>query len=421
MSDYLAIGGVSAVLKSLLGDALSQGGPATILGSTSAITNTSPDLIVTGPDEAAQINLFMYYASINPSLRNLGLPSQDAGGNRVANPPLAINLHYLVTTYGAAQYDPEILLAWAMQVFHNTPVVPRAVIEQALADLTSAHPATPQQSLIATTNLASQVEQIRITPETLTTEEIYRLWAAFSTSYRPTTSYQVSVVVIQDTQAYTANLPVQRRSVMALPLVSPVLDQVTPPMVATGEVLTVTGSSLLGNSAAETTISFDGADAISAATVQGNVVRVNAPASLFAGVHTLRAIRTVTFETSDRVHSGFSSNPIAFQLLPTVTPAGGPPLSVAQGSVLTLTLTPPVSRLQTVVVFFGDQAIPLPTPPSTAPDTSSTIAVTVPASVGAATYPLRVAVDGAQSRLQRDVTVGSPTYGQWLPQVKVTA
>src|SRR5579885_2340097 len=128
MSDYLAVGGVSAVLKALLNQGLSDFGPATVLVSPPGITNKAPDLIPTGPDEPPQLNLFMYYASINPALRNLGLPSMDASGNALSNPPLAINLHYLVTAYGANPFDPELLLAFAMQVFHDTPVVPRGII-----------------------------------------------------------------------------------------------------------------------------------------------------------------------------------------------------------------------------------------------------------------------------------------------------
>jgi hypothetical protein len=137
MSDYLAVGGVTAVLKSLLNAGLSEGGPSTVLVSPPGITNMSPDLIATGQDEPPQLNLFMYYASINPALRNLDLPSTDSNGNVISNPPLPINLHYLVTAYGANPYDPEILLAFAMQVFHNTPVVPRSTIQAALTALNS--------------------------------------------------------------------------------------------------------------------------------------------------------------------------------------------------------------------------------------------------------------------------------------------
>ena len=86
MSDYLAVGGVSAVLKSLLTTALSAGGPSTILGATAGITNVAPDLVTTGPEETPQINIFLYYASINPALRNLNLPSMNANGGLISGP-----------------------------------------------------------------------------------------------------------------------------------------------------------------------------------------------------------------------------------------------------------------------------------------------------------------------------------------------
>lgn len=77
MSDYLAVGAVTAVLKSLLNAGLTDGGPATVLASPPGVTNVPPDFITTGNTEQPQLNLFMYYASINPALRNLNLPSVD--------------------------------------------------------------------------------------------------------------------------------------------------------------------------------------------------------------------------------------------------------------------------------------------------------------------------------------------------------
>src|SRR5262249_48800047 len=101
MSDYLGVAGVSATLRSLLTTALTSGGPSSLLGSSlSAVTSLSPDLIKTGAQEQPQLNLFMYYANINSSLRNLDLPSMNGQGNRLSNPPLALNLHYLITAYG---------------------------------------------------------------------------------------------------------------------------------------------------------------------------------------------------------------------------------------------------------------------------------------------------------------------------------
>ncbi|MGA7314743.1 MAG: Pvc16 family protein [Silvibacterium sp.] len=424
MSNYLAVGGVSAVLMSLLNNALTQGGPTTILGGSKAITNQAPDLITTGDNETPLINLFMYYASINPALRNLDLPSMSSDRTRLSNPPLPLNLHYLITAYGSNLFDAEILLGWAMQVFHETPVVPRAVIAEAISDLTLIAQPTAEEQLVATSDLANQIEHIRITPETLTTEEIYRLWGAFLTHYRPTTSYQVSVAVIQDTQSYKSNLPVRRRSVLGLPLISPVIENISPSMVASGQVLTINGNNFLGDSAAETKVSFDDAAPVAAATVQGTCVRVVVPATLEAGVRSVRVIRQVMFATSTKPHSGFSSNPTPLQLIPVIQPPplpALPPIKANQGQPLLLTLAPAVGAMQTVVVYIGDQAIPVSSRPVTGPPSSTGITVDVPATAALGIYPLRVEVDGAQSKLTLDTNPASPTYNQWLPQVEVSA
>ena len=411
MSDYLAAGGVSAVLCSLLTTALTNGGPSTILGSSPpGITANSPDLITTGNGEHPRLNLFMYYASLNPALRNLDLPSTDSGGGRLSNPPLALNLHYLLTAYGSSQFDPEILLAWAMQVFHETPVVPRQTIQDALTNLLSQ--SSPEAKLIGTSTLANQIEHIRITPETLTTEEIYRLWTAFQTHYRPTTSYQVSVVVIQSTQSYTSNLPVQRRSLVALPLQSPVIENLTPSMVAVGQVLTINGSNFVGDSAANTLVSFDFGAGINPDTLQGNCIRVTLPPNLQAGTRTVRVERLVTFPSSSTPHSGFNSSPAPFQLIPTITTAS--PLAATQGASLVVGISPPVGRTQRAVLYIGDGAIPIDERPVTDPATSTTLTFPIAKDFPLGTFPIRIEIDGAQSKLTPNST------GQFLPQVKVS-
>lgn len=419
MSSYLAVGGVSAVLRSLLTNALTNGGPGALLsGGASGITATSPDLVKTGAAEPPRLNLFMYYASLNAALRNNGLPSRDAQGRPIGSPPLALNLHYLVTAYGAGQFDPEILLAWAMKVLHDTPVVPRTVIESALDDLLN-NPLTDEGKLINGCMLANQIEHIRITPETLTTEEIYRLWTAFQTHYRPTTSYQVSVVVIEDNRKYTSNLPVRARAVLVQPLQSPVVTGLTPNPVEAGSTLTVNGSNFLGDDPGGTLVSFDRAPGIAPLTVQGRTLRVALPASLRAGTRSLRVQRTVTYASSSTPHAGFSSSPVPFQVLPTIT--GVAPAPVQHGNAVVITLSPMVASMQQATLYIGDTAIPIDQRPVNGPATSSTLSFPVSTDIAPGVYPLRIEIDGAQSRLKVDATLGSPTYGQWLPQLEVKA
>jgi hypothetical protein len=418
MSDYLAVGGVTAVLRWLLANALSSGGPSTVLTSASSITAVSPDLIAAGADEEPQLNLFMYYVSLNPALRNLELPYRDAAGNPVSNPPLALNLHYLVSAYGSSQggqLTAEILLGWAMKVFHDNPVVPADTIQEALTAL--AGQSSAEAKLVSASTLAGQLEHVRITPESLTTEEIYRLWPAFQAPYRPSSAFRVSVVVIQDTDMVSAALPVRHRRLVALPMQSPVISAVSPVMASVGQLFTLTGANFLGQSLADTAVSIDGTT-VPTALVQGGLIRLWLPTSLQAGTRLVRVQRMVTFPGETTPRRGFTSSPVPFQLLPTIKDSS--PVQATHGASLTLAVSPPVGRAQQVTVYFGDNAVPVPARLPTAPATSATLTLAVPAGLpvtgtgAGAGVPIRVEVDGASSALNPQAG------GGWAPVVQVT-
>ena len=53
-----------------------------------------------GPEPENQVNLFLHQVTHNPAWRNVDLPSLAADGKtRLTNPPLALDLHYLLTVY----------------------------------------------------------------------------------------------------------------------------------------------------------------------------------------------------------------------------------------------------------------------------------------------------------------------------------
>jgi hypothetical protein len=411
MSDYLAVGGVSAVLCSMLTGALAAGGPSPLLGgSPTPVTANPPDLIPTGQGEQPQLNLFMYYVSLNPALRNSDLPSQNGQGQRINNPPLALNLHYLITAYGGKQFDAEILLAWGMKVFHDTPVVSPQTIQAALSGL--AGQPNPEAQLISASTLAEQIEHLRITPETLTTEEIYRLWAAFQATYRPSTAFQVSVVMIQDTDDFSSNQVVQSRTVAVQPAQAPVVASISPAMATAGQVVTISGANFVGDSASETIVSLDYGPGFAPNTVTGSTVTATLPVTLQAGIHKLRVERQIGFAGSPTLYPGFSSLPASFQLIPTIENAS--PIAAPRSSPLVLTIAPPVGQAQAVTLYVGDRAIPIDQRPVTGPPSSATLSFSIPPDVSDGTYSVRVEVDGAQSAL---IPIGG---GHFSPQVVVT-
>jgi Pvc16 N-terminal domain len=210
MSGPLAIGAVSAILRNLLDDGLVNVAPA--VGSVT-VTAVAPDTVkLDDPDAGPSINLFLYRVSPNQGWRNAALPAYDANGSRLANPPLALDLHFLLTAYGNADFHAEILLGYAMAILHERPVLDRAAIRRALSPSPlGASILPPAFQALAAADLADQLEAVTVTLEPMDTEEMSRLWSAIQAHYRPTAGYLVSVVLIEPVKPTRSSLPVLSR------------------------------------------------------------------------------------------------------------------------------------------------------------------------------------------------------------------
>lgn len=213
MSTPLAVAAVTAVLRDLLNNGLIDHNITGALGNNVTVTAVPPDTIaIDGTNARTQLNVFLHQVTPNAGWRNEGLPSRDGRGIRLSNPPLALDLHYLLTAYGSAELHGEILLGYAMHLLHETPVLDRAAIRTALAGGTvDSSILPPAFQALSASDLADQVEQIKIAPETLSTEEMSKLWSAMQAHYRPTAAYQLSVVLIEARRATRGALPVLTR------------------------------------------------------------------------------------------------------------------------------------------------------------------------------------------------------------------
>jgi hypothetical protein len=210
----LAIAGVTAVLRDLLNYGIVNQNIAGTLGSNVTVSVATPDQVLQlNGQESSQINLFLYLVSPNPGWRNAMLPSRDASGrHRLTNPPLALDLHYLLSVYSGDDLHSEILLGYAMQLLHERPVLTREMIRTAL----NPSPAVgaqlpPALRALSASGLEDQVEQVKITPQNLNTEEISKLWTATQSHFRPTAAYIASVVLIEAAQPARSLLPVLTR------------------------------------------------------------------------------------------------------------------------------------------------------------------------------------------------------------------
>jgi hypothetical protein len=213
MSNALAIAGVTAVLKDLLDSGLIDHQVTDVLGAGVLVSSLAPDAVpIEGDGALPRLNLFLYQVTPNPGWRNVDLPAVDARGRRTANPPLALDLHYLLTAYGFADLQAEVLLGYGLQMLHQNPVLSRQSIRTALIpDPVSSALLPSVYQALRSADLADQVELLKITPSPMSSEEISRLWAALQAHYRPTAAFQVSVVLIEPQGAASTPLPVLTR------------------------------------------------------------------------------------------------------------------------------------------------------------------------------------------------------------------
>ncbi|MFO0979798.1 MAG: DUF4255 domain-containing protein [Planctomycetaceae bacterium] len=110
------------------------------------------------------------------------IPTKVKSGE-TGSPPLALNLYYLLTAYGDAEReedDHRRCLALACGVLHDKAAL-RTI------DIQNATGATSLKNAA----LESQFEQVKITPEPLTLEEMSKLWTTFQTQYRISAAFRL--------------------------------------------------------------------------------------------------------------------------------------------------------------------------------------------------------------------------------------
>jgi Pvc16 N-terminal domain/IPT/TIG domain len=375
MSSALAVSGVTAVIQYLLNN--SYNSADSVLGGVTVMAQ-APDLvqnkITSGADSGLLVNVFLHQVTLNAALRNVGLPSLAADGQTLLkNPPLALDLHYLVTAYASKDTEADALLGYAVQVLHENPVVPRAQIVTAL---NSVPPATnPLAAALKNTGLANQIEMIKIVPETLGREEIAWLWTALKADYRPTFPFQVSVVLIlSPAPAFAAprvlqrSLAVQAGFGTAYPSISAVTPPASQPAACLGDTISVQGLNL--QSATQVLISNP------LIPVQRTITPTNLTATglqftllpeppiLPAGIYSLTV-------QAPGPQGSVTTNSLPLMIAPKITSAM-PPTVPAGATALTVDCVPAVQPTQNVTLLIGGQAaVSTPPPPTTATSSPS--------------------------------------------------
>ena len=171
MSDFRAISGVS---KSL----------ATFLNAQTGVavdnTHAPSDAI---SDSTSLIHLYLYRVEYNPFFFNN--PDVVTSSTVLQRPPVGINLYYLITPYGSTQLDIQLTLGEVIRVFNDTPVLPPASYDPSLTNV---------------------IEDIKIIPKIISLDQMTELARVFGQRhYRLSTTYEVSVVLIDSTVTTTVS------------------------------------------------------------------------------------------------------------------------------------------------------------------------------------------------------------------------
>jgi hypothetical protein len=174
------IGLVSESLKNLLEAEMSP---------SSAVTLLSPADPSSLP---SRVNLFLYRLCPNPQLRNQGFTVAPDNPGQLVAPPLVLNLYYLLTTYAPldGQFglaDAHTIMAEAMRVLHEHPIVPQERLEPGLHQ-----------------------GEVKVTLDHTDIEELSKVWTALTKDFRLSAVYEVSFAPVPARGRVPAAPPVAR-------------------------------------------------------------------------------------------------------------------------------------------------------------------------------------------------------------------
>ncbi|MFD8262922.1 DUF4255 domain-containing protein [Streptomyces griseoluteus] len=400
MSNSLAIAAVTATLRYVLDTALGGTQPGSVGGAQ--VTTLRPDRI-SGDDlaHASGINLFLYLVTPNTAWRNRDLPSRGDDGTVLQSPVTALDLHYLITCYGQdSALEGQRLLGLALDALAHTSVLGPDVVAAALHEYGSAD----ETAFLKDADLADQIESVRLSPATMSVDELSKVWSVFPQSpYLLSVGYMAGAVLLTGDATVRTALPVGRRAITVTPAGAPRLLSVDtePPgaAVRAGSVLSLRGEDLLG---ATTQVRIGPARLPVRPGATPTTVTVDLGAEVPAGVHPVQVLQLEPAAPGTRPpHTLAASNRLPVTVRPTVVRVTvgaadvqvelAPPLFAGQGATVSL------NRLDTAATTTAPGELSFVVPP-VRPGAPALVSVDLPRSaVPDGSWLVRVRVDGVES------------------------
>ncbi|HEY9624551.1 MAG TPA: DUF4255 domain-containing protein [Crinalium sp.] len=417
MSNYLAIATVTATLQRSL--------QATVQVDVEGarVTTVRPDSLGGGSPETG-VNLYLYNASPNPAWRNADLRTRFSEGQIAKRPQAALDLYYLLSCYGnEIELEPQRLLGSVIRTLHARAYLTRDMILDTVSD--------PAYEFLANSNLADQVESVKLMPMNISTEELSSIWSVFfQTPHAISIVYHASVILIESDDIPQRALPVRDRHFLIAPN-QPVIDRVL--AVERQQVITVNNTLLIRGQRLD---SRDAQVRIGQAKVTPpkiNASEIVIPLAdiprelLRAGVQSVQVIHPKVQGNPPVRHRGLESNVAAFVLRPIVIEVQLTNLeeddSDARSADIVVTTDLTIGRGQRVILHLNERSLETPASYSfeSSPCAADTHTVSISVSdVKPGDYLVRLQIDGAESLLEVDTAADSPTAGQYInPRVLI--
>lgn len=181
MSDFSVLGDISTTLQKLLYNNITAVLNAPL--NVQVYLNSPPEMQTLSQVPGISVWLF----KVSRMSEMLNDPPERRSANQVARAPLPLLLHYLVTPMAADPVMRQTLLGRVLQVFNDHAVVRGAELYGVLKN-------TP--------------EQLRISLEALTLEELSLIWDALGEPYQLSVTYLVQVAKIDSDLELVKSAPV---------------------------------------------------------------------------------------------------------------------------------------------------------------------------------------------------------------------
>lgn len=416
MTNYLAVATVTAALRTIIQTGIKEDLPGT------TVTSVTPEGLNNAQKER-KINIYLYQvAPIKEFQQENSIPNRHRYNGRTNQKSLQLNLYYLITFYGnELELEPQQLLGSTIRTLLDQSILERDAIQETIA----------RSDFLANSTLVNQVNKISFSMNSMTPEELTRIWSTlFRSPYSLSIAYVGKAVLIEGAKSGKTALPV-RNVLMNAAIKQLVIEEINSSTGKNQPITTKSNLTILGqNLSAPYTEVRIGNIKVIPQEVKNKIVEWNLSQMDKGELKKLNpGIQSLQIVHSERKHSiidpirYIESNAMPLVLCPIVTEknikldkvrASWNQSYSAEITIIIEDLT--VDREQRVSLLMNEisntnpEAYVFPAKPR---KTETELLNFFVRDVKAGEYLIRVQIDGAESSLEIDEIQGSPTFGQY--------